>query len=254
MDAFLDYVEKYKFAILGTVLVHIIFFFYSTFATLERPYTSVDPEAEVLIPLDEVEFDPEIMEMMKLNEQKPQEVTNIIADANDQREKSHHDFSSQEEMDEEVMKSAEELEKEYQDYWKGQRGPDESSNADIEDPDKEEKDSRKNNVNKNNIDTEGSNAVAGEVLVRYDLSNRKAHDLPKPGYTCNSSGTVVVDIKVDKTGAVKSASFNAGLSSGADECMIDKAIRYAKKSRFNYSGGAPSAQSGTITYKFVSRK
>lgn len=253
MDAFLDYVEKYKFAILGTVLVHIIFFFYTTFATLEKPYNNVDPEAEVLIPLDDIEFDPKIMEMMNLNEQKPQEVTNVVADANDQREKSHHDFSSQEDMDEEVMKSAKELEEEYENYWKGQRGPNESSNADIEDPDKEKDDHRKNNVNENNIDTDGSNAVAGEVLVRYDLSDRKAHDLPKPGYTCNSSGTVVVDIKVDKTGEVKSASFNSSLSSGASECMINKAVRYAKKSRFNYSGGAPSTQSGTITYKFVSR-
>jgi len=90
-------------------------------------------------------------------------------------------------------------------------------------------------------------------MVSFDLDNRKAHSLPRPGYTCNSSGTVVVNIKVDKSGEVKSADFNSALSSSADECMVEKAIRYAKKSRFNLNSNSPMLQSGTITYKFVSK-
>ena len=256
METFLENVEKYKYAILGTALVHIIFFFYSTFATLDKPYKSVNPEAEILLPLDDVEFDPEIMEQLNLNKEpkESEEVANLSADQNDKREKSYENFSTQE-MDEQVEADAKELEKKYFEEWAATHdngGSNSSSNADLE-VDKPEKDKNHNTVDKSNIRTDGSNAYAGEVMVSYSLDNRKAHSLPRPGYTCNSSGTVVIDVKVDKSGEVKSVSFNSEMSRGADECMVNKALDYAKRSRFNYSGGAPGSQSGTITYKFVSK-
>ncbi|MBD3635871.1 MAG: hypothetical protein HUJ25_00905 [Crocinitomicaceae bacterium] len=254
MDAFLDYIEKYKFALLGTALIHVVFFFYANFATLERPYASIDPEAEILLPLEDVELDPEIMKQLDLNKKEsvPQEIANISADANDQRERSYENFSTQE-LDKQVENEARELEQQFFEEWEAthDNSGENKSSADIE----TENDKRNNNntLDRSNIDTEGSNAYAGEVMVSYKLDNRKAHSLPRPGYTCNSSGTVVIDIKVDQAGNIKGASYNSSLSSGATECMIDKALRYAKKSRFNYSGSASGSQSGTITYKFVSR-
>ena len=254
MNDFLDYVEKYKFAILGTVLVHIIFFFYTTFATLDKPVVYYDPEAEILLPLDDIEFDPKLMEMLELNKKpaEPENVTNVSADENDRREKSYENFSTQE-MDEQVENEARDLEQKYFDEWASTHG-ETSSSSSSSDEDKLDEHRRNNNPDKTTIDTDGSNAVAGEVLVSYNLPSRKSHSLPKPGYTCNSSGTVVIDVKVDKSGNVKTATYNSGRSSGATECMINKAIRYAKKSRFNYSGSAPGSQSGTITYKFVRGK
>jgi hypothetical protein len=252
VDRFLEYVERFKFAILGTVLVHIGVFVYANLATIQKPYKYVDQGVEIPIPLDEIEFDEEMMKLLDIPPKllASEEVMNMSADANDARDKAFEDFSSQE-LESFDETSAKDLEKQFFEEWAATHGDPTASKADIED--KKEDKNPKERVDKNNIKTEGSNAVAGAVMVSFNLLNRKAFSLPKPGYTCNSSGTVVIDIKVDKSGEVKSASVNPSASSGADECMISKALRYAEKSRFNLGNDAPSSQSGTITYKFVSK-
>lgn len=255
MESILDYIEKYKFAILGTVLVHVLFFFYANFTTVERPFKMPDPNVELSIPLEDIEFDPELMEQLELTKdnQVSEEVSNLSADENDKRNKSFENFSTQE-LDEQVEADAKNLEKQFFDEWASTHDKGKTNaTADIDDSKDKTKTQQNNTVDKNNISTNGSNAIAGEVMVSFNLQNRKANSLPRPGYTCNSSGTVVIDIKVDKSGTVKSASYNSALSSSADECMVSKALAYAEKSRFNFGKTAENMQSGTITYKFVSR-
>ena len=60
-----------------------------------------------------------------------------------------------------------------------------------------------------------------------------------------------MDIKVDKSGYVKDASYNSNMSSGATDCMIDKAKSYASIARFSFNSEGGLSQSGTITYKFI---
>ena len=251
MDKFLEYVERYKFAILGTVIIHVGVFVYANLATIQKPYKLVDAGIEIPLNLDEIEFDPEMMKLLDIppKTESNEEVMNMSADANDARDKAFEDYSTQE-LETFDETSAKELEKQFFEEWAATHGDPNKSNADIEDK-KNPEDNKVNNVDRNNIKTDGSNAVAGAVMVSFNLPNRKAFSLPKPGYTCNSSGTVVIDIKVDKSGTVKSVSVNSASSSGADECMISKALRYAEKSRFNLGNNAPASQSGTITYKFV---
>lgn len=252
MTNILDYIEKYKFAILGTVLFHILVFAYTNFATVKRPYKIPEPEVEMELPLEDVIVDPEMMKLLEMNKDQPnisEEVYNVSSDANDDREKSFEEFSTQA-LDEDVNKTVEELEQEYKEYWASQHegeGSDANSSADI---DAEEKDNKVNqNKQGTNIQNNGDKAFAGPVMVEYDLKNRKAFSLPSPGYTCNGSGTVVINIRVDKAGEVKSASYNEAASSRATECMINKALAYAKKSRFNLASGS-QFQDGYITYIF----
>jgi hypothetical protein len=63
----------------------------------------------------------------------------------------------------------------------------------------------------------------------------------------------VVSIKVDKGGKVVEAQYEASKSSGANQCMIEQSVRYAKKSKFNVKDSAPVQQSGFIIYKFVAQ-
>ena len=85
-------------------------------------------------------------------------------------------------------------------------------------------------------------------MVSFNLSGRDAYSLPVPGYTCNGSGKVVIQIKVSASGDINETKFLPGKSPGATECMVSKAKRYAKKSRFNMGGSG--IQTGTITYTF----
>jgi hypothetical protein len=256
VDQFLDYIERYKFAILGTVLFHVLFFMTTNFTTIRTPYGhNSEQYEEVELDADAIEMDEEMLEMLERlnqeNELKNEQLYNLTADANDQREKSYENFSAQE-LDEQVEREARELEQQFFDEWAATH-----PNSDEPPPRNEvnndafgDADDTRDKPNNSNIDNNGENAFAGQVMVSFNLKNRKAHSLEIPGYTCNGSGTVVIDIKVDKSGNVKSTEFNSSLSRGASECMILKSKRYAKKSRFDYSQSASGLSSGTITYKF----
>tara|TARA_B100001287_G_scaffold262745_1_gene252966 strand:+ start:5916 stop:6671 length:756 start_codon:yes stop_codon:yes gene_type:complete len=102
------------------------------------------------------------------------------------------------------------------------------------------------------------NQFSGNVMVEFELSGRTAFKkdnwyVRNPGYTCGkkSNGLVVVQIKVNRNGNVVFAQVNSSLSKGASDCMLHKAIEYAKKSRFNYSSSSAKVQSGLIKYRFV---
>jgi len=99
----------------------------------------------------------------------------------------------------------------------------------------------------------------GDVMVEWMLDGRTAYEnnnwwVRNPGYTCGygSSGKVVVKITVDQGGRVVQALYDAGASSGANQCMIEQSVAYAKKSKFNYKE-ASGQQSGFIVYRFVSQ-
>ena len=256
MDTFLTYIERFKFAILGTVIFHFVVFMTSNFVTVERAYNSQYAEesvSEIELETDEMEIDEELLEMLnRENEMNNSPLHNLAADANDQREKSYKNFSSQE-IDEQIEKDARELEKQYFEEWakshpKGEGGQEQRELQD--DQNQNDPKPNKSNSNENSMNEHGEHAFAGRVMVSFNLKDRKAHSLKIPGYTCNGSGTVVVDIKVDKNGDVKSATYSSSKSIGATECMIEKAEGYARRARFSYSESASGSQDGTITYIF----
>ncbi len=255
MDKFLDNIERYKFAIIGTALVHVLFFLTSNMVTLDSPYHSQFAEEEVTeieIQSDEIELDPELLEMLnQQNQMNNQEMANIAADANDQREKSYENYSSQE-LEEQVLAEAKALEQKYFDEWANSHGEGQAGVKPEIEP-KEETHTEKTtqtNARPSDLDNTGNKAYAGQVMLSYSLKNRNANSLKIPGYTCNGSGTVVIDIKVDKNGDVKSALFNPTLSQNVSECMIEKSLKYARMARFNYDASATGLAAGTITYKF----
>ena len=104
----------------------------------------------------------------------------------------------------------------------------------------------------------GNTAYSGNVMVDWLLKGRTPHQndnwwIRNPGYTCGygSSGRVTVHIKVNQNGDVVSVVPVA--TAGSNKCMIEQALSYARKSRFNYSSSATSQQEGTITYTFISQ-
>ncbi len=91
---------------------------------------------------------------------------------------------------------------------------------------------------------------AGPTTVKYYLRDRVAEDLIIPIYKCEGSGTVVVNIVVDRSGRVISATIDPDRSA-TSPCMRETALRAARRSRFNPDANAPEKQKGTITFYFV---
>ncbi|MFR9534202.1 MAG: energy transducer TonB [Rikenellaceae bacterium] len=72
--------------------------------------------------------------------------------------------------------------------------------------------------------------------------------LPKPAYRANVSGRVIIDITVDDSGRVKSATYRAQGSTTNNSQLVSAAQEAALKARFTPSDNF--IQGGTITYVF----
>ncbi|MDB4292076.1 hypothetical protein N9954_01615 [Maribacter sp.] len=93
-----------------------------------------------------------------------------------------------------------------------------------------------------------NNLAKRQTSVSYSLVERNSRRLPPPIYTCIEGGKVVINIKVNSLGHVVEADFNERSSGTANGCLVDNAISYALKAKFNSSSRAD--QKGTITYLF----
>lgn len=74
--------------------------------------------------------------------------------------------------------------------------------------------------------------------------------LPKPQYQVQESGTVVVDILVDRYGNVTSAVPGGTGTTVTDKTLWEAARKAALNTQFNVKADAPLQQPGTITYIF----
>lgn len=84
--------------------------------------------------------------------------------------------------------------------------------------------------------------------MHYSLVDRTHRFLPTPIYLCEASGKVVINITVNAAGEVTDAYLNNS-STTDNDCLVDSALEYAKKARFNAKASKPS-QIGSITFYF----
>ncbi len=96
--------------------------------------------------------------------------------------------------------------------------------------------------------------VAGEGDgVSFDLEGRGSIHLPKPPYTSNEQGKVVVKIWVNKQGKVVRVQSGVKGTTITDSQLRKMAEDAAKKSVFTPDPNATEFQIGTITYNFIRR-
>ena len=85
----------------------------------------------------------------------------------------------------------------------------------------------------------------------FQLAGRSlVGSLPKPSYSIQEEGIVVVKIKVDRNGYVVGAEYSLKGSTTQDSRLINAAIKAAKMAKFNKDPNAPAFVYGTITYHF----
>jgi hypothetical protein len=190
--------------------------------------------------------------------QSEEDVKNLVRNQADERPISRDDYSQNQPTGDpyERIKAYE------QELFSEAGGDKERAKLKTEMEQRKQQPTKTGNGNKNPGKTEASssNQYSGDVMVEFKLEGRSAFEnnlwyVRNPGYTCGygSSGKVVVSIKVDKGGRVIDAHYDSSKSNGANECMIEQAVRYAKKSRFNFKDSFPVQQSGVIIYKFVAQ-
>lgn len=90
------------------------------------------------------------------------------------------------------------------------------------------------------------------TTVSYFLDNRWHRYLYIPTYKCQGGGTVIIDIVIDQSGKVISATI-AENKSTHDQCLLEEAYHSATSAVFNSDSKSPSKQIGTITYVFLAQ-
>lgn len=87
--------------------------------------------------------------------------------------------------------------------------------------------------------------------ISFTLTGRKASSLPKPQYTVQKEGKVVVEIFVDRNGNVVDAIPGKKGSTTTDAQLYEEARKAALKAKFDSNPNAPDRQKGEITYIFL---
>ena len=87
--------------------------------------------------------------------------------------------------------------------------------------------------------------------ISFSLSGRNARSLPKPAFPGNESGTVVVEVTVDKYGKVTKALPGIKGSNTVNPDLLEAAKKAALSASFNSDPNAPAFQKGSITYHFI---
>ncbi len=100
----------------------------------------------------------------------------------------------------------------------------------------------------------GDGGSGGGGTGNYRLGNRKALTKPKPDFTCNEQGIVVVKIYVDAQGRVKKAVPGMKGTTNPAPCLMDAAKRAALKTKWSPDPNAPALQIGKIIYSFKIRE
>ncbi len=127
--------------------------------------------------------------------------------------------------------------------------------------------SSENDNNSGTTGTSGENALGGSQYGSLDSNNtsglggsgegtsfslegRSAVSIPKPEYTSQEQGVIVVEIVVNKRGDVIDARVGARGTTISDQNLWNKAYQAAMRTKFSPNPKAADKQVGTITYNF----
>lgn len=178
-------------------------------------------------------------------EQRMQNVRNVASNEAAQEEES----SGSSDVEEEVKEFIEELEEGFdanntnleqgQNSTKGEGKSGEGGGDD------------KGDAKEENNDAKGKYQGTCTVSYLFEDPVRSHRNLYIPAYTARGGGVVVVDVKLDRNGAVTSASIASSTNTGLNAIALNAARN--NRTRFNIDSEAPSPQKGTITYTFIAQ-
>lgn len=235
-------------AVLATLMVHAGFTIYSYNHKLIWSYqhqgSSEIDENEIKIELvdEELTTNTEELEEEFLAEQ----VSNQSQDVNDTREVDNENYTfNSKALDDEIRDKVASY---TQQYFK-----DAASELNLDElPDFNPEDIEVQGYEEGLELNSGKKSDAENVTVSYSLPEGRffRKEPRKPNYLCKGSGKVHINLTIDPIGNI-SVSYDPAKSSGASDCHVENAIRYAKTLMVTRKNNVPREQSGWIVYTFV---
>jgi hypothetical protein len=245
LNDFLDWFDRNKLGIIGTLAVHTLLLFLLTLWHIRATPRDED-RSEMRIEIVSDERAEELIEQMDQEDEAgmPAEVLSLTQ--NILAELTKPSFS-QERLSERVEQDLHELERsEFERLAEERRERGEEVTIPELDPSKWDKELYMEKAAE-------PARVEGSTAVWHDLKEplRAEQQIQIPAYLCRGFGQVVVQVAVDRSGQVRKATFDPLRSTTRDECMVEHAVNSARRARFAPHSAAPDLQNGSIYYRFM---
>jgi TonB family protein len=239
----LNFIIKYRYPILGTVLLHLLFVVFAINTKITE-FKFPKEEFEMVAELDFSEMQEQEQQQQEMQQAlSQQELLNATVNAS-QKQSTYTNAINTSKLDKQIEDDLKNLEsKFFEEIAKEKPKDDKQTQTKQQNTTVVKKDAEKND--------QASLGADVFATASYVLEGRNDLELPAPSYTCRTEGRVVVDIKVNQKGEVKSVAVNTHRSNTTNECLINAALQYAKRARFNQNFNAASMQNGTITFVYA---
>jgi hypothetical protein len=239
MSGFLDWFERHKYGVIGTLAVHSLLLLLFTIWHL-KPDLSLEMPPDMEVEVMSIEDAEQMLAEME-NEQlamATERVTNLTSNITAQQMMAS--FSPQR-LAERVEDDLRRFEQEEFDRLKEERR---ERGEEVVIP---ELDPSKWNKERYMDKAAEPVKVEGATTVWHDLEGRvRENDVP--GYLCRTQGRVAIRVTVAANGVVQRAEIDPSRSAQADDCMLEHALKSTKRARFS---SGPAGQTGTVFFLFL---
>lgn len=251
MVAFLDWFERHKYGVVGTLLLHTVVMFILAVSAIRSNDRESD-RSELSVEMVSVMSDDELTEAQRqlyLQQAVPgfQDVKTLVSNvtARPSDPSTRLSRTTREEIAENVEQDLKDLEQAEFDRLAEERR---ERGEEIVIP---ELDRSKWDPELYKDKAAEPVKVEGNAAVWHDLKDRLEERLDIPAYTCKGAGRVAVRVAVDRGGMVIKADLDSSQSTSSDDCMVERALASARMALFNRALNAPDPQRGTIYFLFV---
>lgn len=249
----INFIEKHKFGILGTIALHMIIFIWLNVKIVD--YGAYQPKEKVVAVLDytneeTIEEQPE--EMLDENGNPvSQNVTNAAADASQDKTTYTDQSFSKSQTDKAVWDELKALEANEYSSINAQK----DKNVDVSETDPNEDKNINQNLIKEGAETNENASFGADVVAtaKYYLKDRKFLRKEIPSYKCRTEGIVRVTIKVNQKGQVISRTIDEGHTNTQNECLRTEALNYSKKWVFEQNFNDLQRKSGWIEFRYMAQ-
>lgn len=237
---FLDWFERHKMGVIGTLTIHTLVLFLFSLWNLRATPTEEERSDMRIEVVSEAEAEEMVEQILQQESGIPEKVTNLTSNitAETRPQFSQQRLAERVENDLKAMEQAE-----FDRLAEERKARGEEVTMPELDPSKWNKELYMDKAAE-------PVRIEGATTVWHDLKDR-VRGSGAPGYLCPEQGRVAIRVAVDRKGTVTKAEIDRAQSSHTDDCMEEHALRSAKTTRFNASPGATDPQLGTVYFRFL---
>ena len=234
---FLVLIEKHQNAIIGALIIHVLIFVWLNIQNIS--FYVIQPKEKILATLDFTE-PKNALEKPKQEKKKYFEKAKETNAASNYEQNKEISASQEKDLAEKIMNDV-------KNYEQSQFKDLSSDNPILK---KRQVERSKNTIEKPKEFK--SLAKTSNATAKYFCKGRNMISQKIPSYLCDATGLVRLNIKVNSKGLVTDCKVDNSLTTTQNECLIENALIYANRWRFNQDFSKTQKQSGWIEFIYIS--